>query len=441
MKNKLLRSITLILGVLSTTSFAVNIPMHSISKDLEYLASDQLKGRKVFTPEIDEAANYISNRFKQMGLKTFKSSYLQNFAIFNITPSTPLVTLNGVEIPLEKIAIASTARSFSWDENSEITKHVIGEQDDLRKSLSELNLQGGNHLVVIHHQHQDLFKRYKMYFEHGLTKLDDSNSGTIALVLNNSKNIRSFNVNGGSTLTKKHLKNVIGVLPGKSLEHEVVLFSAHYDHIGTKLTKGQDEITEDVIYNGADDNASGVTGMLSLAQHYARQKNNKRTLIFVAFTGEEVGGFGSKYFSQHLPPENVIAMINMEMIGKESKFGSGRLWMTGMERSNLATIMNKALRGKAFPIEKDPYPKQQLFYRSDNATLARLGVPAHSFSTVQLEGDEHYHAVTDEFSTIKLSSLKQVIETIALGAQPLVLGKATPSRVDTSKVKPDGKIY
>ena len=163
--------------------------------------------------------------------------------------------------------------------------------------------------------------------------------------------------------------------------------------------------------------------------------------MFSAFTAEEIGGFGSKYFSQQLNPDHVVAMINIEMIGKPSKFGAGTIWMTGMERSNLGELLNKNLVEINTKIYQDPYPEQGLFYRSDNATLARLGVPAHSFSSTQLDKDQHYHKVTDDINSLDLSSMHKVIETLATATQPLVDGLATPTRIDKAQVRSTGKIY
>lgn len=442
MKKQFINSLLTIAALACLQAKAATIPMQSINQDISFLADDELQGRQVFTKEIDQAANYIADRFKQAGLKPFQSTYKQEFAIFAISPEEVYLTLNGEEISSENIALASTAREINWTKDSDVSTHTIGKDQNLRQTLSTLNLEGGNHLVLIDKNHEKLFKRYQNYFNRGLTKLEDSNTGTIVLALTSVTEISTFNVTAKTKLTPKSLTNVVGVLPGKLKNSEVVLYTAHYDHLGTKLTKSDDD---DSVYNGADDNASGVTGVLNLAQHFAKKKNNDRTLIFVAFTAEEIGGWGSKYFSQQLPADDVVAMINLEMIGKVSKFGAGRLWMTGMERSNLGEIMNQALiekTGTQTPlIEKDPYPKQQLFYRSDNATLARLGVPAHSFSTVQLAQDKHYHALSDELGTINLPSLKKVVETIAVASSTLISGKATPSRVDTSKVTASGKIY
>jgi Zn-dependent M28 family amino/carboxypeptidase len=134
-------------------------------------------------------------------------------------------------------------------------------------------------------------------------------------------------------------------------------------------------------------------------------------------------------------------MINIEMIGKPSKFGAGTLWMTGIERSNLGQLLNQQLKAHQAEIYQDPYPEQGLFYRSDNATLARLGVPAHSFSSTQLDKDKHYHKVSDDIASLNLTSMHQVIKNLAIATQGLVAGVDTPSRVDISQVRAIGKIF
>ena len=163
--------------------------------------------------------------------------------------------------------------------------------------------------------------------------------------------------------------------------------------------------------------------------------------MFAAFSAEEIGGFGSKYFSKQLDPQTITAMINIEMIGKPSKFGAGTLWMTGMERSDLGAQLNTALAKSNKEIYEDPYPEQNLFYRSDNATLARLGVPAHSFSSTQLDKDQHYHQTSDDLSSIDLNSLHQVIKVLATATQPLVNGSITPARIDKKAIKGKGLIF
>lgn len=217
--------------------------------------------------------------------------------------------------------------------------------------------------------------------------------------------------------------NVIGILLGKSKPDEFVIFSAHYDHIGV-AKNGKDKI-----YNGANDDASGTTAVIALAKYFKELNQNERTIIFVAFTGEEVGGFGSKVFSENIDSNKVIAMFNIEMIGTESKWGKNSAYITGFEKSDFGTILQKNLKGFNFNFNQDPYPKQQLFYRSDNARLAALGVPAHTISTSKMDSEPNYHKVGDEISTLDLENMTEIIKSIAISSQTILNGEDTPTRV------------
>ena len=222
----------------------------------------------------------------------------------------------------------------------------------------------------------------------------------------------------------KPLFNVVGMIPGKSKAAELVVFSGHYDHLG--IVKGDEQ---DSIANGADDDASGITAMIALAKYYKALNNNERTLIFVAFTAEEMGGFGSRHFSKKLNPDNVVAMFNIEMIGKESKFGKNTAFITGFDKSDFGKILQKNLTGTEFAFHPDPYIRQNLFYRSDNATLAALGVPAHTISTDQIDTDKFYHTVKDEYSTLDTENILATIKAIAKSAISIIKGTDTPTRI------------
>ncbi len=222
----------------------------------------------------------------------------------------------------------------------------------------------------------------------------------------------------------KTYQNVVGVLPGKNLKNEIVLFSAHYDHIGVLRA-----VDGDSIANGADDDASGVTALITLAQYFKEKNDNERTLIFAAFTAEEIGGYGSRYFADEIQARQYIAGINIEMIGKISKFGQNAAFITGFEKSDLGEILNQNVEGKKFRFEPDPYPSQNLFYRSDNARFAQMGIPAHTVSSVQIDKDRYYHSVNDEVSTLDIVNMTAVIQGIAFGVSSIVSGQDTPSRI------------
>jgi len=222
--------------------------------------------------------------------------------------------------------------------------------------------------------------------------------------------------------------NVVGVLKGKSLSNEFIIISAHYDHLGIDY-----EMDGDNIYNGANDNASGVTAVLILAEYFKKSDVNERSIIFIAFTGEEMGLRGSRYFGKNINPNNIMAGINIEMIGVQSEYGKNTAWLTGFDRSDFGEIIQKNLSDTKYKVFADPYPKQNLFFRSDNAALARLGIPAHTFSTTPMGKDSHYHKVTDEYKNLDISTIKESIELISKGILSIIKGEDTPTRIDMSQ--------
>jgi Zn-dependent M28 family amino/carboxypeptidase len=224
------------------------------------------------------------------------------------------------------------------------------------------------------------------------------------------------------------LFNIVGVLKGKSKADEYVVISAHYDHLGLKA--GEEG---DLVFNGANDNASGVSAVLALAEHYKSVDLNERSILFVAFTAEEMGLIGSNYFGKQVDPNSIIAGINIEMIGKESPFGPKTAWLTGFDRSNFGQIIQKNLQGSNYSIYPDPYVDYRLFFRSDNASLARLGVPAHTFSTSPMDKDLDYHKVSDETKTLDLFTISETIKAIAIGTLSIIKGNDTPSRIVMTK--------
>jgi Zn-dependent M28 family amino/carboxypeptidase len=218
----------------------------------------------------------------------------------------------------------------------------------------------------------------------------------------------------------------VGVLPGKSKKDEYVIFSGHYDHLGI----GRPNKDMDSIYNGANDDAAGTAAVIMFSKYFSQLKNNERSIIFVAFTAEEIGGFGSQYFSKQLDPSKVIAMFNIEMIGTESKWGTNSAYITGYEKSDFGKILQNNLNGSSFHFEPDPYPKQNLFYRSDNATLAELGVPAHTISTSKMDTEEYYHTPEDEIETLDMNNMAEIIKAIAISSSTIISGKDTPTRIE-----------
>lgn len=416
------------------------------------LADDKLRGRALNTGA-PEAAQFLAGEFQRIGLQpmTGLTSYLQEFPAYEVKTTSATATLNGTPVAADHLLVTSGQEQVSWSSGqagapvAKVSAEpvtwmagsddaapkvlVLGAQADFRKEvLPLLRAPKGNTLVVLDPAHAQWFQRLAGQFSHSAFRAEKPGPYTTAFVLATGPvpDGSAYQLTARSSIKELKIANVVGVLPGRdpAKAAEQVVFSAHYDHIGILPA-----VAGDSIANGADDDASGTTAVVALAEHFKKTKQNARTLIFVAFTAEEIGGFGSQYFSKQLDPAKVTAMFNIEMIGKVSKFGPGSAFITGFDKSDFGPILQRNLQGSTFKFEPDPYPEQQLFYRSDNATLARLGVPAHSISTDQIPTDKLYHSVDDEVESLDLKNMTEVIRAIAVSARGIVAGTDTPTRI------------
>lgn len=403
-----------------------SIRNNDIKRIIQTLSSDEMQGRATFSPGIDRAAQFIENEFKRIGLEPLagEATFRQSLPdMFLIKPASSEVTLDGNIVSPENVIIVTDRAGLNWNTDPGVQLAAIKAGENFNARYGEIIALKKQVLVYVDESFKDAFKtRRERVTGRPRTVAALDEAGAVVLVL--AKEANSFRVNFANLVEKAPLFNVAGMLPGKSKAKELVVFSGHYDHLG--ITKG---ITGDSIANGADDDASGVTAMISLAKYYKKLNNNERTLVFVAFTAEEIGGFGARYFSNRLNPDDVVAMFNIEMIGKDSKFGKNTAFITGYERSDFGTILQKNLEGTGFKFYPDPYPQQNLFYRSDNATLAALGVPAHTISTDKIDTDPFYHTVDDELETLDVSNIAATIKAIALSSRSIVAGIDTPMRI------------
>lgn len=231
--------------------------------------------------------------------------------------------------------------------------------------------------------------------------------------------------------------NVVAALAGTSKANEIIIFSAHLDHIGTKRNsiyyqspeRGNPEETDN-IFNGANDNASGISGLIHLARYFAQQPNRERTILFVAFSGEEEGLLGSKELVKKLDTKTIKAVINMDMIGRPIAADQKYPYISGDEHSNLIKLLNKKLAEQAPSygdnyFKGDPFPKDHLYKRSDNYSFARENIPAHTVMCSSPH-DMYYHSLNDEIETLDYPFMAEVVKAIALASTGLVNGSDTP---------------
>ncbi len=203
---------------------------------------------------------------------------------------------------------------------------------------------------------------------------------------------------------RKQTWNAVGILRGSGSPNEVVLLTAHLDHLGVGPA-----VNGDSIYNGADDDASGTTAILTLAHLLAAGPRPKRTIVFALFGSEELGGFGNRAFLAHppVPIREFVANLEFEMIGRpDPAVPPGTLWLTGFERSNLGPELVK----HGAHLVNDPHPRENFFQRSDNYALARQGIVAHTVSSFGLHKD--YHQPSDEIKTIDFAHMTNAIASM-----------------------------
>lgn len=218
--------------------------------------------------------------------------------------------------------------------------------------------------------------------------------------------------------------NVCAIKKGKS--QQSLAYSAHFDHIGTNNKSG------DNIYNGADDDASGVATVIGLADYF-KDKKTDYSMVFMAFNAEEIGLIGSKALADNekLNPvfNNIKALFNFEMLATESQFGKNAVFMTGDEFSDFDELINvNAVNG--LKVHPDPYQGQQLFYRSDNVNFVKKKIIAHSISTVDMNKATHYHNVNDDINIVDAENLTNIINNFAKTIEKLNTKNFTPKYND-----------
>jgi hypothetical protein len=403
----------------------------TVERVLTTLAADDMQGRPTGGPGNLKAAEFLAGEFQRIGLQPLPggTGFMQEFPAYQTAVTSVSMTLNSVAQPASQLLAFTTQPELNWTEKDGIELLVLGPNDKLQPHYRDILRPSKNLLVVLDPSQAAQFKGLAEQMGRPRLRAEQAANpySTVLVLAAAPASASTYRVAATTATTTLTLRNVVGYLPGRDATHaaEKVIFSGHYDHLGII----KPAINGDSIANGADDDASGTTAVVALAEYFKKRKDNARSLIFVAFTAEEIGGFGARYFSQQLDPKELTAMFNIEMIGKPAKFGPNTAFITGYDKSDFGQLLQANLVGTKFKFEPDPYPEQNLFYRSDNATLARLGVPAHTISTDQIPTDKLYHSVDDEVSSLDVKNMTAVVSAIARSATGIVAGRQTPTRV------------
>lgn len=242
-----------------------------------------------------------------------------------------------------------------------------------------------------------------------------------------------------STITQGTSRNVVGVLPGASRADEAVLYLAHWDHLG----KHEGEGDEDTIYNGAIDNATGVAGILEIAEAFAAQEQRpERSVVFLAVTLEESGLLGSKYYVAHptFPLEKIAGVVNLDAMSVAGR--SRDFVVTGIGNSELEDILKPIAEAQGRRLEGETSVQSGFYFRSDHFNFAKAGVPAlyakgggdlvdggrEAGKAASEAYAGNYHAPSDEFDpSWKLDGVVEDLEALHAVGRELAAGDRWPN--------------
>lgn len=431
---------------------------------VSFLSSDELAGRDTPSRELTIASAYVAARFRGAGLEGLEKdgSFFQvhQFAMSQPTSEALLTMGDGeAKTPVKVFGVLNSA-----EEALDFTGTVLAEADALAAPATDTpqiaiidelvmppQASGRTGLVVA-----TLSRRLRAFSAKGvkLVLMKCGNQSVLPEVaralqqapIANNVQLRPkcavILVDESAELVGKELavkvgaqesvsvpvRNVVGVVRGtdETLSKQAILVSAHLDHIGIK-TSG-----EDLVNNGADDNATGVTAVLAMADAFAALKQRpKRSVIFVTFWGEEKGLLGSKQFTvkPSWPLGDIAANVNIEMVGRPETGAREKMWMTGWKHSNLGSLMNVGAQRAGVEVFNREDVGEMLYTRSDNYPFVQKGVVAHSFSAGSLHSD--YHQPGDEWEKLDVPHMTKVIQGLFAGV--LFLADATAEIVAAEK--------
>jgi len=437
---------------------------------LRFLASDELMGRDPFRPEINIAARYISEQFRSIGIREVQGTtdYFQTFDMKTLLPPTKgSITINNLSYELGKDFVQSWGMA-----DVSITAPVIFIGEETEVDFDQIDVAGK---IVIANRNKtgdtafaERTQKRKTAHDKGALALIERYSPSIGdwneildfytrerlvpdpgplpiFIVNDTKNeLASLAPGGEATINVtgyrvagRGAKNVMGWLEGTDpkLKAQFIVLSAHYDHLGVAARPKMEEGKMDSIYNGARDNAVGTTAVIDAARYFA-QHPPKRSVLFIAYTAEELGLIGSQYFSEHptIPLQQLVYNLNID---NASYNDTTIVSVVGLGRTSADNDIQKACAAYGLTPMPDPAPEENLFDRSDNVMLAAKGIPSPTYSLGIRKFDStitnRYHQLSDEVGNFNLSYAMKYINAFILAAQNIADNETQPQWIKGDK--------
>lgn len=447
-----------------------------IKSHIGFLASDELKGRDTPSEGLKIAAKYIESRFVEYGVAIAPGmeTYMQPVPMKKVVPPTSgTVTLGDASYNFKDDFIMMEGDNMDVSgeyvfvdygldadlEGKDLEGKVVvaicgdGESDNPQQWFSQsiekrakVASMGGVALIELYNSPQIPWNFLVRYFSGDQIVLDEAKDEESLTHLWMNRSSQDFNseknnasiVIAGAVNEKFNSQNVVGYIEGtdNKLKDEIVVYSAHYDHVGI----GQADASGDSIYNGTRDNAVGTVTVLSAAQNLAMNPT-KRSALFVLFTGEEKGLLGSKAFVDNSPIDlsKMVYCFNSDNGGYND---TSKATIIGLTRTTAEEMIIEAC--KAFGLEaiEDPAPEQGLFDRSDNVRFAAKGIPAPTFSmgftAFDAEITKYYHQAGDNPNTVDYVYLEKFFKSYVYACRMIGNAKKAPFWVKGDKYYDSG---
>jgi hypothetical protein len=420
---------------------------------VQYLASDELEGRGTPSRGQDLATDYIAAQFRKAGLEpvgddgyfqTANWQYAERKAddvAMNVSAGGSTITVPAGGATgnfLDPVALAATPAVFmSWKEaldNSEAAngKVLVVPAAPMAGAVRQLQekLKSKPALVIM----IDRERRHAAGTGGWLIDPEQPRvqNAPPVLVLHAADAAAALE-KGGAAVTARvaapavrpvKLRNVVSVLRGSdpALKNTYVLVTAHHDHVG---------IRDGEIYNGANDDASGVVSTIEIANALAARKERpRRSIVFMTFFGEEMGMLGSKYYARHpvFPLKDTVVNINLEQTGRTDDSEGQQvnsIAMTGFDFSTLGEMLKKSADQTGIRLWKHASFSDMFFSRADNQSLADVGVPAHTLSVAY--GFPDYHGKDDTWDKIDYDNMARVTRMLTQGVADVANATERPT--------------
>ncbi len=433
-----------------------------IEAHLRFLAADERHGRMTGSPQAQECAAYLADVLARSGLAPAgdAGTFLQRVPLVRTSVSglpqmrllldagDPVALGFGSDFTFQtppvpgtnlRLVVAKTAADVPKAASRDIALFLDAPAADRKQWLLDAHLGRGEGFgAVLVPGSEKPGKPRDTARAEGVERGTAAESGFGIVRVNGdalarlrSGSVRAIDVDPHAVREDVRGSNVVACIRGvgtsakPELSRETLVVTAHYDHLDPKHGHADADPKADTIYNGADDDASGVVAVLEIAGAMAAAKPPARTVVFLLVTGEEIGMLGTEEYLDHplVPLTDTVANLNFEMIGRPDPNvgGAGHLWLTGFELTNLGP----AFAAAQLAILPDPYPKEDFYERSDNIAFVNRGVIGQTLSTYNLHKD--YHTPRDEVDRIDFAHMEGCTKAGLAAVQLIASGELTPT--------------